>query len=135
MTAFALLFTLAAVGVAETVYLIRTRLAAERPVCIIGSDCGAVLTSKYNRLFFIHNDIAGLLFYLVAMLLTALLVENVGDQSLLVFAFLLGTGSLMSLVFVYIQWRLLKAWCFWCLMSACTIWLMTFILGLHFGLG
>jgi len=31
MTAYALLFTLAAVGLSETVYLIRKRMAAEKP--------------------------------------------------------------------------------------------------------
>jgi uncharacterized membrane protein len=134
MTAFALLFTLAAIGISETVYLIRTRRAAERPVCIIGSDCTTVLTSVYNHIFYIHNDVAGLLFYVAASLLTALLVLETGDQSRLVttFTLLLALGSLMSIILMYIQWRLIKAWCFWCVMSACTIWLMTIILAFHF---
>lgn len=134
MTAFALLFTLAAIGISETVYLIQTRKAAERPVCIIGNDCTVVLTSKYNRLFFIHNDVVGLLFYLAASVLTALLVLDVLNAATIVtaFTFLLFMASATSLLLVYIQWRVVKAWCFWCLMSAGMIWLMTFILGIHF---
>lgn len=53
MTAFALLFTLSAIGISETVYLIRKRIASERPVCLIGEDCTLVLASKYNKLFII----------------------------------------------------------------------------------
>ncbi len=133
MTAFALLFTLAAIGIAETVYLIRTRQAAEQPVCIIGHNCGVVLTSKYNHLFGIHNDLAGLGFYLVSTVLTAALVLEVREIDLVrnTFTLLLVAGSLMSVILMFLQWRVIKAWCFWCVMSACTNWLMLLILGLH----
>src|SRR5258708_37453340 len=93
MTTLALLFTLAAIGVAETVYLIRTRRALERPVCIVGQSCSTVLESKYNKLFlFLHNDEMGLFFYLVALVLPALILLGVGDIRLAYFyaAWLIG---------------------------------------------
>ncbi|MEK7473303.1 MAG: vitamin K epoxide reductase family protein [Patescibacteria group bacterium] len=134
MSAFALLFTLAAIGISEVVYLIRTRRAAEQPVCLIGGQCAMVLTSKYNKLFGFHNDVAGLLFYIAASVLTALLVLEIGPEQLLVdvFALMLAVASLLSLLLVYIQWRVLKAWCFWCLMSAFTVWGMACILRIYF---
>lgn len=136
MTVFVLLFTLAAIGIAETTYLIRSRHAAEKPVCIIGSDCHVVLTSKYNKIFFIHNDVAGLIFYLVAAFLTALLFLEVGYADLItnLFAIMLVGASIMSLGLVFLQWRVIKAWCFWCLSSAGTVWLMTLILTLYFSI-
>jgi len=130
MTAFALLFTLSAIGVAETVYLIRKRLASERPVCPIGGGCEIVLESKYNKTFGIHNDVLGLLFYLAASVVTACLVIGIEPMTLweTVFPIMIAFGSLMSLYLTYLQWRVIKFWCFWCLMSASTIWLMAIII-------
>lgn len=130
MTAFALIFSLAAIGISETVYLIRQRMAAEKPVCPIGGGCHVVLESKYGRLFMVPNDVLGLLAYVVIAVMAAFLV--IGVESTPVWSFIL-TGlvvvaSLLSLVLVYLQWRVIRAWCFWCLLSAGTVWLMGLIL-------
>lgn len=131
MGAFALLFTMAAIGIAETSYLIDKRKAAEKPVCPIGGDCGKVLTSKYNKVFgFIHNDQAGRLFYVGVGLLTALLYLGYGPSDLLNGLLMLAVagGLLMSAVLIFLMWRVIKAWCFWCLMSAATIVVMAGVL-------
>jgi uncharacterized membrane protein len=130
MTAYALLFTLSAIGISETVYLIRQRLLAEKPVCIIGKDCALVLSSKYSRIFIIPNDVLGLLFYVFTSFLTAFLVIGVAPLGLwdLLMKLTVGLGAIMSLFFTYLQWRVIHAWCFWCLMSAFTIWLMGVII-------
>ncbi len=129
MTALALIFTLSAIGISETVYLIKTRKAAEKPVCPIGEDCTVVLESKYNRIFFIHNDILGFMGYVMISAFSALIV--IGHGPLAAFALILegliAFASLMSAVFVYLQWKIIKAWCFWCVLSAITIWLMAII--------
>lgn len=129
MTAHALLFTLAAIGISETVYLIRKRKEHEKPVCIIGESCQIVLSSKYNHIFWIHNDLAGLMFYIVVGFITAFLVIGVSPMSWwdLLAKVGIGLAALMSIFFVYLQARVIKAWCFWCLMSAMTIWLMGLI--------
>lgn len=127
LTPHALLFTIAAIGISETAYLVRTRIAAERPVCPIGEDCTTVLSSKYNRLFFgIHNDIVGMLFYVSFAAIAALLVigTSYGSELLMIGKFMIAGATLMSLVFTYLQWRVIRAWCFWCLMSAVTVILM-----------
>lgn len=129
MSAIAFLFTLAAFGISETAYLIRKRLAAQRPVCIIGGQCGVVLTSPYSRLFFIPNDVLGLLFYCAVAFISALLAIGIEPTAWkLILATLLAGGSAMSVVLVFLQWRVIKAWCFWCVLSAITTWLMTTIL-------
>jgi uncharacterized membrane protein len=130
MTSFTLLFTLSAIGISETVYLIRKRIASEKPICPIGEGCTAVLTSKYSKLFIIPNDVLGLLAYIVIAFIAAFLV--IGVQPLFVWDFslkiLVAVSSLISLFFTYLQWRVIRAWCFWCLMSAFTIWLMEIII-------
>lgn len=130
MTALALIFTLAAIGISETVYLIRKRITLEKPVCIMGENCLKVLTSKYNRLFFIHNDVLGFVFYIVISLISAFLVIGVEPIYFwrLILKILVFVASLISFLFTYLQWKVIKAWCFWCLLSALTIWLMGIII-------
>jgi uncharacterized membrane protein len=130
MTSFALLFTLASIGISETVYLIEKRIASERPVCPIGEGCATVLSSKYNKIFLIPNDILGLLTYIAIAVIAAFLVIEVDPMPLwsILIKILVGLASLMSLIFTYLQWKVIRAWCFWCLMSAFTIWLMAIII-------
>ena len=134
MTAFALMFSLAGIGIAETAYLIRKRVDADRPVCPIGGGCHIVLTSNYNRLFGFHNDVLGFIFYIGMSFLTAFLVIGTGSAVLWngLIAWVLFIASAMSLFFFYLQWRVIHAWCFWCLMSAFTIFCMDFIFFLSF---
>lgn len=126
MTSYALLFTLAAIGISETVYLIRKRIASEKPFCPIGDSCAMVLTSKYSKMFIIPNDVLGLLTYIIISFIAAFLVIGVEPIFFWNFALkiLVAVASFMSIFFTYLQWRVIKAWCFWCLMSAFTIWLM-----------
>lgn len=130
MTSFALLFTLSAIGIAETVYLIRSRIASEKPVCVLGQSCSLVLESKYKRLLIIDNDILGLLFYIVCAVISAFLVIGITPTHTweIVLRILAEIGSLLSVLFTYLQWRVIKAWCFWCLMSAFTIWFIRLII-------
>lgn len=130
MTSYALLFTLAAIGISETVYLIRKRIALERPICPIGDNCTLVLESKYNKIFIIPNDVLGLFFYIMASFVSAFLVIGVGPLVFWDFIFKTSVvfGTILSLFFTYLQWKVIKAWCFWCLMSAFTIWLMEIII-------
>ena len=130
MTPHALLFTIAAIGISETVYLIKTRARLEQPVCPIGKNCVAVLTSQYSKLFFLPNDLWGLLFYITSALLAAFLVIGVEPMAFwyLMLKIAVAGGSLFSIFLTYLQWRVIKAWCFWCVMSAFTVWLMGVIL-------
>ena|SRR3989344_7920159 len=130
MTSFALLFTLAAIGISETVYLVRKRIASEKPVCPIGEGCEIVLTSQYNKIFLIPNDILGLLAYVIISVIAAFLVIGVSPMPLwnFIIRILIITAAGMSFFFTYLQWRVIRAWCFWCLMSAFTIWLMAIII-------
>lgn len=130
MTSYALLFTLAAIGISETVYLIRKRIALEKPICPIGDNCTLVLESKYNKIFIIPNDVLGLFFYIMASFVSAFLVIGVGPLVFWDFIFKTSVvfGTILSLFFTYLQWKVIKAWCFWCLMSAFTIWLMGIII-------
>ncbi len=130
MTSLALLFTLAAFGIAETAYLIEKRYASEKPVCPIGGGCRAVLESKYNRMFGVHNDILGFGFYVAVCIISGLFVVQVGPTDLWnkLLILMVGGSAIMSLVLIFIQWKIVKHWCFWCLMSSLTVGLMALII-------
>lgn len=129
MTPHALLFTLAAIGISITVYLLRTRAEQEKLVCVIGERCQEVLESKYNKIFGVPNEFPGLLFYCTIILFTAFVV--IGVEPLLLWGKLtkifIAVAALLSLYLIYLQWRVIKVWCFWCLMSAATVFLMEII--------
>ncbi len=130
MTSLALIFSLAMIGISETAYLIKKRLHQEKAVCFIGGNCNIVLESKYNKIFFIHNDVLGFVGYFLIGLLCVFLV--IGIQPNFVWNFLvkifISLASLLSAIFVFIQWKIIKHWCFFCVMSALTIWLMQIII-------
>ncbi len=126
MTSLSLIIILAAIGINISIYLIRKRIASEKPVCFIGEDCSAVLDSKYNKLFIIHNDVLGLIGYVFILVLAGLIVIGFGPIALIktVLAMTIGAAALVSVIFTFIQWRIIKAWCLWCLMSAVISWVM-----------
>jgi uncharacterized membrane protein len=130
MTSLALVFTLSAIGISEVVYLIRTRKSLEKPICPIGGGCVIVLESKYNHTFGIHNDILGLIAYILISLSAAVLVIDVQQARYFALALILlvATASAMSVFLTYVQYKIIKAWCFWCVISAFTIWLMGLII-------
>ncbi|MBI2039229.1 MAG: vitamin K epoxide reductase family protein [Candidatus Niyogibacteria bacterium] len=124
MTPHSILFTLSAIGISEAAYLIRMRRAAQAPVCPIGENCTTVLSSKYNRIFgVVHNDVAGLVSYILIALAAAFLVNGVEPViwwSRMV-QVLVASGAVFSFLLLYLQWRVIRAWCFWCIMSAITL--------------
>lgn len=129
LTSYALLFTIAAIGISETSYLISKRNAKERPICVIGERCNEVLSSKYSAIFGVPNDVLGLLFYISLTLVTAFLVIGLRPMELwdIIGKLLIAGGVAMSLGLLFLQWKVIRAWCFWCVMSAITTFLMAAI--------
>ena len=130
MTPHALIFTLAAIGISVTVYLISKKVAQKRPVCIIGQECHQVLESTYNKTLGIPNEILGLVFYVVITLITAFLVIGIGPTTWwdILAKIIIFSGAILSTWFIYVQWRIIKVWCFWCVMSATIVYIMAIII-------
>ena len=130
MDFYALIFTLSCLGISETVYLIKKRLMLQKPICPIGEDCLIVLESKYNKIFFVPNDLLGLVFYVSCSLIASFLVIEVPPLDLwgTIIRVMIILGSLMSVYLTYLQFRVIKSLCFWCLMSAGTNWLMMIVI-------
>ena len=129
MLAHVLLFVLAVIGVGETAYLLYKRIVKERPICVIGQECHRVLESKYNKILGIPNEIPGLIFFIAISFITAFLVIELGPIIWwdMLTKFLILGAFLMSLYFMYLQWRVIKAWCFWCILSAVLVFAMLLV--------
>lgn len=135
MTSTIIIFLLALLGVGESVYLFSTRRRGTSPVCIIGNECHTVLEDRHNKTFGIQNDLLGIIFYTISSFVALGIIFRVslfiplGDiQTILV-----AGGTVMASYYLYLQWRVIQAWCFWCTMSAINVWVMAAVLAItHF---
>lgn len=120
-----IIFVLAIIGIAESLYLNYECRRNRAPVCLIGNDCHVVWESSYSKTLGVSNEILGLIFYITLAFIEWVIFK--GDTSLQMmtgeYLFLIG-GALMSCYFFYIQWRVIKAWCFWCTLSAIIVWVI-----------
>lgn len=134
MQIYAILFGLEVLGALIALYLIWKRKKQEQPLCIIGEDCSAVLESKYNSIFGVHNDIMGLLYYFVMIGLLLLFAYGIGPMEWWIIAqkALALIGAFMGVILMYIQWQELKAWCSWCIVSNINTWIIAVIIIKYF---
>lgn len=93
-------------------------------------NTNCVIISIDGRIFGIHTDILGFLFYITISLIAASLVIGVSRAEWwhLAANVMIAGGVLSSLALLFIQWKVIRAWCFWCVMSAITIFVMTIVI-------
>ena len=125
MNSHLIIFVLALVGIADSLYLNYERRRKRAPICVIGDGCGIVWKSPHSKTFGISNEILGIIFFTTAAFLELyLLLDDASPLMVIGEYFLLFGGALMSTYFLYLQWRVIRAWCFWCTLSALTTWAM-----------
>ena len=111
---------LAILGLVDTLYLVYQHYKKKPLICPVDHDCSVVTESKWNKIFFVRNDILGLLFYiglLVAILIT-IFSPNLIPNLYLLITIATGLGLLGSIFLVYIQLYVIKDYCFYCMVSA-----------------
>ena len=87
------------------------------PPCTVTSGCERVLNSKYAMFGPIPVSLLGSLFYLSIIIVCILLLTNYKKVFLDTFYLLTGTGLIVSVVLLFIQELLLKAFCQYCILS------------------
>ncbi|MDQ1283736.1 MAG: hypothetical protein QG620_84 [Patescibacteria group bacterium] len=114
---------LAAAGFLISLHIRRSKKTGEKLVCFIGGgkrSCNEVVESEYSRTLGIPNEIAGMVYYVLALLfaLIFLLFDSLGLFFILT-AKISSTGAfLASMYFVGIQAFVLRKFCEWCLATA-----------------
>ena len=130
MTSTIIIFLLALIGIGESAYLFFTRTRGTSPVCIIGNECHTVLEDRHNKTFGVQNDLLGIIFYTTSSLVALGIILSAFSS--VPFAeiqeILIAGGTVMASYYLYLQWRVIRAWCFWCTMSAVNVWVMAILL-------
>lgn len=104
-------------GIFDSGYLILKRISKKPLTCLINNNCEKVLTSKWNKLFFIRNDLLGLIYYTL-MIIFGLYFIFVSDSFLVLAKIISGLALLTSIFLIFIQFKILKQYCFYCLISS-----------------
>ena len=120
-----IIFGLSLAGLAESVYLNYECRRHRVPVCLIGNQCDIVWDSPYSKTFGISNEILGLIYYAtLAVVEWVIFSGDTSSQMIIGEYVILFGGAVMSVYFIIVQWKLIKAWCFWCTLSAVIVWVM-----------
>ncbi len=110
-----LVTVLGILGVAISGY-VWYKQATTGPVLCVGDGCARVIRSPYGRLLGIPNGALGVVYFLAAA------VMPIFTARLPALWTLLGMATAIALVLygylTYLQFRVLRAWCIWCLSSA-----------------
>jgi len=119
--AIASFITLAVAGIADAGYLVWKHYnhGSKPLVCPLDHDCSKVTESRWSTVFWIRNEVLGLLFY-IFMLISGLLLYFRPEFSLLSLLLKLaaGFGVLFSLFLLWVQIYKIKDYCFYCMLSA-----------------
>lgn len=112
-------FTIVIVGLVNALYLSYHALKGTYVHCLFLPKewCVKVQTSKYSRTFGIPNPYLGLC--MLAAILLLLVLHYMFGIFLLLARLLIIFGAAFSIYFTYIQAFVLKAFCTWCVVSAC----------------
>lgn len=108
------------IGFLDSVYLTAKRFAYGPIPCFVFTGCDTVAQSPYALLFGIPLSVIGIFFYLAVILLAIFYFEAKQKIAMKIFSLLSVFGFLASVYFVYLQAFVIKAFCFYCILSAVT---------------
>lgn len=117
----ALILALSFLGIADSWYLFQSAVTDTALTCDIGAGldgCNIVAQSPYSQLLGIPLALYGVGFFALLFVVGAVLLmvqSRLLEKGLLALG---AFGALASVVFVYIQFFLIKALCIYCLLSA-----------------
>jgi uncharacterized membrane protein len=123
------LVLLALIGIADSSYLAHAALTNSPLNCGLFDGCNVVAQSPYSKVFGIPLALFGLVYYVIALVLSAILVSSAGARMRQAMFLWSGVGVLFSAYFMYIQYFLIEAICIYCVISAIVTGLL-FILAL-----
>ena len=109
-------------GIGITTYIISKGFVKKSPVCFISYSCDTVLQSKYSSFLGVRIVVIGFIYYLSMLVLFLLKFQFIEYEEILatLFSTLVTLAAIVSVILTYIQTRVLKSLCSWCLLSAFT---------------
>jgi len=107
-------------GFLDSVYLTAKRFIGGPIPCFVFTGCDTVAQSPYALLFGVPLSALGIFYYLSVILLAIFYFETKQQGAMKLFSVFSVVGFLASVYFVYLQAFVIKAFCFYCLLSAVT---------------
>lgn len=117
---------LAVIGLLDSGYLTWKHYAGTGPACLVFERCDEVLNSEYAVMFGLPVSLWGMVYYAAILFLAIFSFLEKSRRALDLAAIIVLAGFLFSVYFLFIQFFVLKAICFYCLVSAS----VTFLLGI-----
>lgn len=118
-------------GFMDALYLSIQRFRGVPIICTILEGCNKVATSTYAKIFDIPVAYMGVAYYFLIFLLALWFVTSKNRNTIFLISAFTAFGFVFSAWFVYLQLFVIKAICFYCMISALTSTLL-FILGLYY---
>lgn len=109
------------VGLLSAFYLWRKKQNHGKVLCPLKADCSKVITSSHSKMFGVSIEVFGILYYVLigASYALFLVYPEIFSQTIkFILLFLSLSGFIFSIYLVSIQAFVLRAWCFWCVLSA-----------------
>ncbi|MBI2632888.1 MAG: vitamin K epoxide reductase family protein [Parcubacteria group bacterium] len=106
------------IGFADAAYLTLAHYRGATPVCSIINGCEKVLTSSYSTIFGIPVALFGVIIYAIIFIATLFYYGTGKKQFFIIYALSVSIAFLASLYFLSIQFFVLSAFCFYCLIFA-----------------
>lgn len=114
-------FIACAVGIALSLYLFFKKISHTTLACPRSHPCDTVTHSRFSRLGGIPNELLGVVYFSLVVLLLSVPVAGALLSWVSYFLFfILIIGGLYSLYLVGIQAFIIRAWCAWCIAIAVT---------------
>ncbi len=118
-------------GFLDALYLSIQRFKGIPIICTILEGCNKVATSIYAEIMNIPVAYLGVLYYFLIFLLAIWFLTSKNRNTVYVISAFTIVGFIFSVWFVYLQIFVIKAICFYCMISALTSTLL-FILGSYY---
>lgn len=111
---------LSTLGLINSSYLIWAHYKKKPMICPLNHDCSIVTESRWSHIFFIRNEILGLLFFMGMLIAILLAISLPIFMPVILLIILIATiGALLFSIFlIFIQIYSIKDYCFYCILSA-----------------
>ncbi len=119
----------ALIGFIDATYLTVVHFQGSDLGCSIVSGCNQVLASEHSSIGSVPLALFGVLYYLLMLLGFIFVLDRKSETVLEILAYLSTAGFLMSGWLFFVQWKIVEAFCQYCLLSALTSTLL-FIFGM-----
>lgn len=117
---------LAVAGLVNALYLLYKHYQKKPLLCPLDHKCEVVTESRWSHIFGVRNEAIGVIFFSLLILSVLSVIFFAAYVSLLIFFIQVSCALSLffSLFLVFVQFRIIKDYCFYCLLSTLIVLLL-----------